>query len=385
MGRCTLEMTPEFDVAIVGGGPAGCAAGIVLAHAGRRVVILERSTYSTARVGETLPPDVRLLLQRLGVWSRFCGGGHAPTPGVAAAWGQTEPYTNDFIVNPYGPGWRIDRMRFDDMLATAAAEAGAVVCRRTKVRRCYREASGGWRLGASRDGQPLRPLSSAFLIDATGRTPTLWRHLGARRIVHDRLVGLVRFMAPASAVDSPDLRALVEATEHGWWYSAWLPDRRLVVALHTDAVPGLRAQWLTHLASAPHTSARTAGMRPEQLRVLPANSQLRRPIGTRTWLAVGDAAAAHDPITGLGVYWALKSGIAAGDALATPTSDRASEIEAYAQAVHEQFELYLTQRAIYYQAEQRWPDSPFWKCRHADPPRPLPAAQPPASRLQAGC
>ncbi|HET9256567.1 MAG TPA: FAD-dependent monooxygenase, partial [Pseudonocardiaceae bacterium] len=297
-------MPPEFDIAIVGGGPAGCAAGIVAARAGKRVVILERSSYGTARVGETLPPEIRLLLERLGVWDRFCRSGHTPTAGVVAAWGQAEPYPNDFILNPYGPGWRVDRARFDDMLATAAEQVGAVLRRQATVRCCQWEPSGGWWLGASQDSHPLRLVSAGFLIDATGRTPSLWRHLGARRVAYDRLVGLVGFMTPARAPDCPDQRALVEATERGWWYSAWLPDGRLVVAFHTDAGPGLRAEWRTHLASAPHTAARAAGMRDVRLRVLPANSQRRDPVGTRTWLAVGDAAAAHDPITGLGVYWA---------------------------------------------------------------------------------
>lgn len=314
-----------------------------------------------------------MLLERLGVWDRFRRGGHTPTPGVIAAWGQAEPYPNDFILNPYGPGWRIDRARFDDMLASAAEDVGAVVCRRTNVRHCNWQASDGWRLRANQCGSPLRPFSSAFLIDATGRTPSLRRHLGARQIAHDRLIGLVSFMTPAANLDTPDQRALIEATEHGWWYSAWLPDRRLVLAFHTDAGPRLREHWLEHLASAPHTAARVVGMREAGLSLLPANSRQRDPIGTETWLAVGDAAAAHDPITGLGVYWALESGIAAGDALMARTNNHARAVAAYAKAAHEQFKLYLTQRAIYYQAEQRWPDSQFWRRRHeANYPAPPP-------------
>jgi flavin-dependent dehydrogenase len=328
------------------------------------VVILERSSLGTVRIGETLPPEVRLLLEHLGVWHQFYCGGHTPAPGIIAAWGQAEPYANDFILNPYGPGWRIDRAGFDDMLSCAAENAGALVYRQTHVRNCHWQASGRWRLEAHQGGRALRPFSSRFLIDATGRTPSLRRHLAARQITYDRLIGLIRFMNPASQVDCPDQRLLIEATEHGWWYSAWLPDHRLVLAFHTDARPRLRAQWPEHLASAPHTAARARGMRAAELRLVPANSQQRDPIGTKTWLAVGDAAATHDPITGLGIYWALKSGIAAADALTTRTNNHTSEIAAYVTAAYEQFQLYLTQRSIYYQAEQRWPDSQFWKRRH---------------------
>ena len=51
------------------------------------------------------------------------------SPGIASAWGQAELYDNDFIVNPHGPGWHVDRRRFDAMLARAAEESGVEVLR----------------------------------------------------------------------------------------------------------------------------------------------------------------------------------------------------------------------------------------------------------------
>ncbi|MDQ4070678.1 MAG: FAD-dependent monooxygenase, partial [Actinomycetota bacterium] len=132
-----LKTAPtRFDVAVVGGGPAGGAAAIVLAAHGARVVLLERSGYDGARIGETLPPEVRLPLERLGVWDRFQDGGHLPSPGIVAAWGGPEPYANDFILNPYGCGWRVDRNRFDSMLAAAAEQAGATLLTHAVARRC---------------------------------------------------------------------------------------------------------------------------------------------------------------------------------------------------------------------------------------------------------
>ena len=90
----------EVDVAVVGGGPAGCAAAISLARLGRRVALLERTSYGAARVGETLPPAVQPLLRELGVWERFLADGHAPAPGLVVRWGGAEPYETDHIFNP---------------------------------------------------------------------------------------------------------------------------------------------------------------------------------------------------------------------------------------------------------------------------------------------
>ena len=114
-----------FDVAVIGGGPAGASAAIALARngRGRSVAVLERSGYETARVGETLPPEAQVPLGQLGVWERFLAQDHTPSPRTSAAWGQADLEENQFICNPYGNGWHLDRQRFDAMLASAASSA----------------------------------------------------------------------------------------------------------------------------------------------------------------------------------------------------------------------------------------------------------------------
>jgi flavin-dependent dehydrogenase len=219
------------------------------------------------------------------------------------------------------------------------------------VVRCDRLLSGGWQLTVAGHG----PLVAAYLVDATGRASPLRRALGARWVVHDHMVALV-----GSGRAGDDHRALIEATPDGWWYSAGLPDGRLVLAFHTDAAPGLRAAWARHLAAAPHTSARAAGAPTTGVRHVAAGTQRLEPAACGSWLAAGDAAAAHDPIAGLGVYWALESGISAAHAIVAGDPDA---MAAYSKAAEARFGDYLAQRAMYYRAERRWPESPFWRRR----------------------
>ena len=51
-------------------------------------------------------------LVALGVWDEFLTAGHLPAAGNHAYWGEDTGRHKDFLCNPYGDGWHIDRSRF---------------------------------------------------------------------------------------------------------------------------------------------------------------------------------------------------------------------------------------------------------------------------------
>jgi flavin-dependent dehydrogenase len=367
----------RFDVAVIGGGPTGTATAIALARAGRSVAVLERSRYEHERFGEILPPVARSPLINLGVWDRFITEGHASSPGILSAWGQNEPYENHFIFNPYGHGWHLDRRRFDAMLALSAEEAGAHVCKATRVTSCLPVASRGWQVEFASDGQRNR-LRASFLVYATGRACVAARWQGAKRYFYDRLVGIVGFFPARLAGTEDNCQTLVEATKNGWWYSARLPDSRLVVAYMTDAdlLPKGRIRvseyWQDRLGRAPNTRSRLSGWVPEiGLRSVAANSYRMDHVTGNSWLLAGDAAIAFDPLSSQGIYRALKSGLLAARAIQDCLLGDQAALKEYARGTQRSFDKYLSMRTIIYGREQRWASSAFWQRRQDESDRAL--------------
>lgn len=359
----------RHDCVVLGGGPAGTAAALVLAKAGARVLLVEGSRYAGERIGETFPPEIAGPLIRLNLWDEFQAAGHLPSFGVRSLWGSPDPVERSFIFSPYGHGWHVDRRQFDAFLATALVRLGAGLLRGCRFMSARRDEGGPWTLLVGSAGRH-REVRADFVIDATGRPAHFTRRLGCRRVVHDRLIAAALYLTGPPEMLRDAGFALIEAVENGWWYSAPVPGDRLIVAFMTDADLHRRSEigdsvrWRGHLERAPWTSRRAAALIPvgRPRTVLANTTRLDRFHGPR-WLAVGDAAAAHDPMSGDGVLRALSLGIDAGQVV---LSSEAGRMEVYSQELEESYNTYCWRHCAFSRREGRWPDAPFWARRRHD-------------------
>ena len=352
-------MRRSFDVLVAGGGPAGAAAAIALCRGGWSVALVEEDDYKSFRVGETLPPMIRPKRVTLGVWERFLASEPLESYGIQTAWETPMPQRQDFIRNPYGCGWHVDRARFDAMLAAAAEAAGAQVVLSTRVNGCHRGSENQWLLECTRDATRLT-LGGRILVDATGRRALLAGRLGAQPQAADRLMGAVALSFPHETGQW----TLIEAIAQGWWYSAPLPGGRMVFTCMTDADLWRETQWPDLLKSAPLTLERAGGTElPPPLEIVSAASLIRRPVSGPGWLAVGDAALAFDPLSGQGVLKSMDTASQGASAIARYLDGEATALAEYESWVKETYQAYLATRSQFYRSVERWPAARFWQRR----------------------
>jgi flavin-dependent dehydrogenase len=349
-----------FDVVVAGAGPAGSITARRLARAGLGVLMLDRLRPASIRLGEVLPGAARRLLAGEGLGELAAASHHAAVTGGLVVWGDDRPVASDALRDPYGAGVRLDRARFDAALRAASVAAGTFWSR-TNARHLER-VGDDWVI--SRDAGPA--VRARIIIDATGRSARLLRLLGQSRSHGARLTALYQVARPEN--NAAMGRTLIEARPDGWLYAGKLSDGRWAIGYHTlpqDAVR-LRAcetQRATAIASAPYLSACLGALAWEGAVVSRDARGLAATVPSGPgWFAVGDAVLAFDPIAGQGLFNALRTGLAAAEAiLATRTPDATAYVAELARVTA----IYSERRQALYWAEERWPEQTFWRAQRA--------------------
>lgn len=316
-----------YDVAIIGGGPAGSTAATLLARAGRRVVVFEREKFPRFHIGESLLPFSMQAFTRLGLHEKFQRAGFMEKFGgdmcSACSPEGVKFYFEDGFRAQTDHSYQVTRAEFDKILLDHARENGGEVHEETTVERIEFD-DGGVTLSVRATDSAPRDVRAKFLIDASGRN-SLVGNLFKLKKNYANLQKLSVF-AHYDPVDRPagrdgTLTRMVRATDR-WFWMIPLSETRMSIGVVTDAsvYRASRKKPEDFLADAIAEQPLLVERMNAAERVSPVqvaadfsyrNSQL---VGDR-WMLAGDAAGFIDPVFSSGVFLAIVSGEAAADAL----------------------------------------------------------------------
>ena len=129
---------PQYDVIVVGGGPAGSTTAALLAQHGRRVLLVEREPFPRYHIGESLIPYTWFTLDRLGVldWLKRSGSQKKYIVQFVSIAGKvSQPfYFYETLKHECATTWQVWRGEFDAMLLDNARAKGAEVRQGVSVR-----------------------------------------------------------------------------------------------------------------------------------------------------------------------------------------------------------------------------------------------------------
>jgi flavin-dependent dehydrogenase len=366
MGRIPAQtMIPgTCDVLVVGAGPAGSVAAHVLASGGLKTVLADSTEAHKPKVGESLPGAAQAMLKSVGLLPWLIRSRPQTNIGNLSSWGSPRLVATDFIFDPQGSGWHLDRARFDHCMREAAIQSGAIPCE-GRLRALAYGAEGVTATIADRQ------IVARWIVDASGKSRTVARRVGAARQRGPALIALYTWGRSLH----PDTRSVVEAVPDGWWYTAGLPGGGRVAALHT--LPAHAADILKRpdgfaLAMSGSTHVQHYCAFDDTWTAVQSTDAAGSWLGQvhgPSWIAVGDAALAFDPLSSQGLFNAIYTGLRGAQAvLASVLNADTSQLAQYATRLQDIRRAYLDQVVTYYRQEQRWHRHPFWQSRHSEQP-----------------
>ena len=351
------------DIVIIGAGPGGSVAAIALAQRGYRVTLLQRPRPYPALEG--LAERAVAGLRHIGCERALASLNEQAVR--QACWGGQSFRGN--------LEWLVDRQRFDQALLQDARAAGIEVPQAGLTG--FERAGKGWRLHLA----DTKEFTAEFIVDARGRAAPQ--------------EDIIRGPATTALSQRWHLsrqslaQTLIQPYAEGW---AWLALSgqgwgilQMFLSTEQKKLPPkakLTDYYQGILANLPLIQQELDGAAPEgPVYARFAQPQYNQPIIADGYARVGDAAFSIDPLSGHGVYFAIGGALAAAAAVHTilskPENTQTAE-QFYRERIADDFWRMARIGRDFYQHEQSWPESPFWRERqkwpdqqpaHAEPSR----------------
>lgn len=328
----------QYDVILIGGGPAGATVSAILAEQGHSVAVFERSTIPRFHVGESLIPETYWPLERLGLIDKLKASAFPKkfsVQFVSDGWKESAPFYFD-MHNPHESSqtWQVDRADFDKMLLDNAVEKGATVRMNAHVLEVLfdDQENGDCATGVKvklTDGSgniDTREVRSKVVVDASGTSAFLMNRMKLRQSDPYLRKGTVWSYFKGARRDEGKAEGatliMQTAGKKSWFWYIPLQDDIVSVGC-TGTMSAMFSKGSTPETTFEHELQRCPALQErlasaercmDFLTTKDYSYSATQPAGDG-WVLCGDAFGFVDPVYSSGVYLAMKGGEFVADAI----------------------------------------------------------------------
>ncbi|MFT5522233.1 MAG: flavin-dependent dehydrogenase [Pirellulaceae bacterium] len=323
-------MKKKYDCVVIGGGPAGTAAAALLAEGGCDTLLLEREKVPRFHVGESLMPETYWIFERLGVLDKMQNSSFVKKVSVQFV-SHTGKQSQPFFFKQHDPRessqtWQVERSKFDKMLFDNAAEKGAECCDETRVLDIHFDGQRATGIRVQTAAGQSQDIESRVIVDATGQQALMANRLGLR--VDDptlRKVAIWGYYQNAHRDEGENGGATVilqTNDQKAWFWYIPLSNNITSIGVVGDTDYLLKGRgtpsevFLEELEKCENMQGRLQDATlTSEFRVAKEFSYATTQRAGNGWVLTGDAYGFIDPIYSSGVYFALRTGELAADAI----------------------------------------------------------------------
>jgi flavin-dependent dehydrogenase len=327
-------MALQCDVLILGGGPAGSTAGILLKkyNPNLKVIILEREKFPRDHIGESQLPAIQEILHEMGVWDKVEAADFPIKIGATYRWGTTNDLWDfDFILGDNFKdeerpakfkgqrlltAFQVDRSIYDKILLDHAAECGCEVYEQVRATKIHRDGDCVVGVDINPGETALKgetSIEARYYIDATGNSGLLRRamEVDVEYPTNLRNIALWDYWQNAEwavNIGVGGTRIQVMSLDWGWIWFIPLSSTRTSIGLVTPVeyykASGKKPEelYLEALRTEPLVSALTEKATPENIFQTTNDwSYIADRLGGENWFLAGDSCGFADPILSAGM------------------------------------------------------------------------------------
>jgi geranylgeranyl reductase family protein len=320
----------NYDVVVIGGGPAGSTAATLLAQAGRSVLLVDRERFPRFRLGESLMPATYWTFERLGLLDKMRSSPFVQKHSVQfftkSGKGALPFYFAEFDGHESSQTWQVDRTEFDHMLLDHASESGVEVRQGANVKEVLFEGERAVGVDLETDEGQRARIASRVVVDCSGQTSLIARERGLKQfdpqLQHASIYTRYKNAWRDSGRDEGATLIMHTESARSWFWFIPLPNDEVSVGVVAPIdyllKRGETIEKVYHdeVAICPEMRCRLDGA--EQvfpIRAIRDFSYISKEIAGDGWILAGDAFGFLDPMYSTGVFLAMKSAEFAADAI----------------------------------------------------------------------